>query len=94
MLAVSDITRDLDRAFWWIGGVCMLLLCGITIAMLILVARYHRSRTKTTVQVEGHRLLEAVWITLPTLIVLWMFYMGYRGFELIRRCPPMRWWCR
>lgn len=87
MLAVSDITRDLDRAFWWIGGVCILLLCGITVAMLVLVFKYRRSRVTTTVQVEGNRVLEVIWIVIPTLIVLWMFYVGYRGFTLIRTMP-------
>jgi len=87
MPAASDITQDLDRAFWWIGGVCIVLLAGITVAMLILVFRYRRSRATTTSQVEGHRLLEAVWIVIPTAIVMWMFYVGYKGFTLIRTMP-------
>jgi len=87
MLAASEIARDVDRSLWLIGGVCIFLLTGITVAMLILVARYHRGRRKTTVQVGGNKLLEAVWITLPTIIVIWMFYVGYGSYSLIREVP-------
>lgn len=87
MLAVSDIVRDVDRSLMLVGGACILLLIGITVAMLILVARYQRGRRKTTVQIEGHRLLEAVWITVPTLIVIWMFFVGYGSYAFIRQTP-------
>jgi cytochrome c oxidase subunit II len=87
MLAASEIARSVDRSLWLVGGVCIVLLTGITVAMLILVARYHRGRRKSTVQVGGHKLLEAVWITVPTIIVIWMFYVGYGSYSLIRAVP-------
>ena len=33
LLAVSEITREVDRAFWLIGGMCVFLFLGVTIAM-------------------------------------------------------------
>jgi cytochrome c oxidase subunit II len=86
-LAFSDITREVDRAFMLIGGVSIALLLGITIAMVILAVRFRRGRAKTTVQIEGHKWLEVVWIGLPTVIVTWMFFVGYRGFALMRQVP-------
>jgi len=87
MLAVSAITREVNYAFLMIGGVCLLLLAGVTVTMVAFVIRYRRSKARTTSQVGNHTLLEITWTTLPTLIVLWMFFVGYQGFGLIRSVP-------
>jgi len=87
MLAVSAITREVNYAFLMIGGTCILLLAGVTIAMVLFVVRYRRSKARTTSQVGGHTLLEITWTTIPTLIVIWMFFVGYQGFGLITRVP-------
>ncbi|MHC4443856.1 MAG: cytochrome c oxidase subunit II [Planctomycetota bacterium] len=87
LLAASEITRQVDRVFIMMGGVCLVLLVGITVTMVLFVIKYRRSRTTTTTQIEGHKLLEIVWIVIPTLIVTWMFYIGYQGFELMRQVP-------
>jgi len=87
LLATSDITREVDRAMLLIGGMSLILLIGITIAMVLLAVKYRRSRARTTSQMEGNTLLEIVWTVIPTIIVVWMFYVGYEGFALMRRVP-------
>ena len=87
LLAASEITRAVDRAFFLIGGVSLLLLAGITVAMVILAVRFRRSRVRTTSQVGGHTVLEITWTVIPTIIVMWMFYVGYGGFALMRQVP-------
>jgi cytochrome c oxidase subunit II len=86
-LAASDITREVDRAFLLIGGVCLILLVGITVAMVMFAVKYRRSRARTTSQVSGNTALEIIWTIIPTMIVIWMFFVGYRGFDLMRRVP-------
>jgi cytochrome c oxidase subunit II len=88
MLAgVSEITRAVDRAFLLIGGASLILLAGITVAMVLFAVRFRRSRTRTTSQVEGNTKLEIVWTVVPTIIVMWMFWVGYEGFGLMGRVP-------
>lgn len=87
LLAVSETTRAVDRAFFLVGGTCVLLLVGITIVMVMFAVRYRRSRSRTTSQVEGNTPLEIVWTVLPTLLVTWMFFVGYEGFSIIRGVP-------
>lgn len=87
LLAVSEITREVNRAFMLIGGVAIVLFLGVTLAMILFVVRYHRSRAPTTSQIEGHKWLEITWIVIPTLIVTWMFFVGYEGFGLMRQVP-------
>ena len=87
LLATSEITRSVDRAFLLIGGVSILLLAGITIAIIVLVVYFGRDRATTTKQIHGHTVLEITWIVVPVLIVTWMFYVGYEGFALMRSVP-------
>jgi len=87
LLANSDIVREVDRALILIGGMCLLLLMGITIAMIYFLIRYRRSTTPTITQIEGHFWLEITWIIVPTIIVTWMFFVGYKGFNMMRTVP-------
>ena len=83
----SLLTRNFDRAFLWIGGVSLLLLAGITAALVLFAMKYRRSRAATTSQREGNLPLEVAWTVLPTLLVVWMFYVGYEGFITLRGVP-------
>lgn len=83
----SEISREVDRAFFLIGGVGVLLLLGITAAMIFFVLKYRRERVTHTAQIEGHLLLEITWIVIPTIIVVWFFFVGYRGFGMMRAVP-------
>ena len=87
--ALITTTETIDPIFMSIFGACLVLLIGITAAMLIFVLRYHRSRSPhPTSQTEGNLWLEVVWIVLPTLLVLAMFWYGWRGYLALRTVPP------
>lgn len=81
--------QAIDPVFMFILGACLVLLIGITCAMIFFVVRYHRSRApEPTSQVEGSLFLEIVWTVLPTLLVLLMFYYGWAGYLTLRSVPP------
>lgn len=78
----------IDPVFMFIFGASLVLLLGITVAMLLFVLRYHRSRApQPTSQVDGNLSLEIVWIVLPTLLVLAMFWYGWKGYLALRTVP-------
>jgi cytochrome c oxidase subunit 2 len=78
----------IDPIFMFIFGACLLLLIGITAAMVTFAVRYHRSRApEPTSQVESNFGLEIVWIVLPTLLVMAMFYYGWAGYLSLRNVP-------
>lgn len=87
LAAVSDIAREVDRAFLIIGGISLVLLVGVTLAMILFALRFHRSKSPRTEQIEGHKWLEITWIVIPTLLVTWMFFIGYEGFAMMRNVP-------
>jgi cytochrome c oxidase subunit 2 len=81
-------TEAIDPVFMFIFGACLVLLLGITLAMLVFVVRYHRSRApQPTSQAEGNLWLEVVWIVLPTLLVLAMFWYGWKEYLVLRTVP-------
>src|SRR6185369_17669032 len=72
----------------FIFGACLVLLIGITAAMITFVIRYHRSRApEPTSKVESNLWLEFVWSALPTLLVLVMFWYGWAGYLALRNVP-------
>jgi cytochrome c oxidase subunit 2 len=82
-------TEAIDPVFMFLFGACLLLLIGITLVMLYFVVRYHRSRAPVaTSHSEGNLWLEIIWIVLPTLLVLAMFYYGWAGYLSLRNVPP------
>ncbi len=81
-------TEAIDPVFMFFFGACLLLLVGITVAMVAFTVRYHRSRApEPTSQVESNLWLELIWIVLPTLLVLAMFYYGWAGYLALRNVP-------
>lgn len=72
----------------YLFGACLVLLIGITSAMVWFVIRYHRSRApEPTSQQDGSLWLEIIWTALPTLLVLAMFYYGWSGYLTLRDVP-------
>jgi cytochrome c oxidase subunit II len=86
-LASSKIVHSVDDAFLWIGGISLVLLVGITAAMLYFVWRYRRSKHPQAAEIHGNMKLEITWIVIPVFIVLFMFWKGYEGFALMRDVP-------
>lgn len=86
--ALLTTTQVVDPVFVFIIGVCVALLVGITATMVWFVIRYRRARApQPTSQVSGNLWLEIVWTTLPTLLVMAMFYYGWSGYLALRRMP-------
>jgi cytochrome c oxidase subunit 2 len=83
----SKYAGDVDYIMFLIVGVSVLLLVGITIAMIYFVIRYSRKKNPKASQIEGSATLETIWIILPTALVLAMFYYGYSGFRTFRTIP-------
>ena len=88
LLASSQVVEKVDEAFLWIGGISLVLLIGITLAMFWFIFRYRRTKHPKPSQVGGNTALEITWILIPTVIVLFMFWKGYEGFALMRDPPP------
>jgi len=77
----SNYVEGVDLAFKIIFGIGIFFLIGITLAMVLIVIRYRRKVHPVAEQINDNIKLELVWITVPTLLVLLMFYYGYVAFS-------------
>jgi cytochrome c oxidase subunit 2 len=79
--------ETVDFVMLYIVGISVVLLLGITATMIYFVFKYHRKHGHKPVDIPHNTLLEVIWIVIPTLLVLSMFYFGYTGFEESRYIP-------
>ncbi|MCB8994544.1 MAG: cytochrome c oxidase subunit II [Bacteroidales bacterium] len=84
---VSNFVSTFDTAFWFIMGVSLVLLVGITIMMLYFVYKYNRKKHKKSANIEGNTKLEIIWTVIPIFLVLIMFYFGWAGWEPMNKAP-------
>ncbi|MCX6155959.1 MAG: cytochrome c oxidase subunit II [Candidatus Kapabacteria bacterium] len=86
----SGATRhaaEVDGIMFFIVLSSAILLVLITIAMIYFTIRYNKKRNPVATNIEGNTILEVVWIAIPTILVLFMFYYGYVSFADTRSIP-------
>ena len=83
----SNFVSTYNTAFYFIAGISLFLLTGLTVIMLYFVFRYNRKKNKTATQIEGNTRLEIVWTVIPVLLVIVMFYFGWAGWKPMTKAP-------
>ncbi len=76
-----------DSIMLYIVGISVILLVGITLTMIYFVFKYHRKKNLEPKNIHGSILLESIWIIIPTIIALSMFFYGYQGYKLGKEIP-------
>ncbi len=84
----SNFADGVDIAFAVIFGISFILLLGLTVAMIYFLFRFHNKRSKEAKQISGSTKLEIIWVIIPLIIVLVMFYFGWQGFAPMRKNIP------
>lgn len=79
--------QGVDQAFWYILGISVVLLFGITIVMIYFVVRYRRSKNPIASDIRDNYPLEIAWTIIPTIIALSMFYVGWSSYIGLRTVP-------
>ena len=69
------------------SALALLLLLGVTAVMIYYVIKYRRDRNPHPADIEGNLTLEILWTVIPSLIVLVLFYAGWKGFVFMRTVP-------
>jgi cytochrome c oxidase subunit II len=83
-----NVVNSVDNTFLLIFGVSALLLVGIAAAMIYFVIRYSRKRHPEAAQFHGNFWAEVIWIVVPTLLALGMFWSGWHSYRALRDAPP------
>lgn len=83
----SNFVHGVDEVFLIIGGFSVFFLVSFTAIMIYFIVKYNRKRNPKATQVNDNNFLEIIWTTLPILLVLFMFYIGWKGFLPMRQDP-------
>jgi cytochrome c oxidase subunit 2 len=79
--AASSIAPEVDGLFLFVTTVSLILLVGVTAAMLYFVYRYRRQHPgERPAPVEESQALEISWIVVPTILVLLVFNWGFKSY--------------
>jgi len=86
---MNPIVELVDNSFIFIVAISVLLLVGVTVAMIYFVFRYsEKNNPKADQSITGSTTLEILWTVIPLILVLAMFFYGYEGFKVMRNIPP------
>lgn len=80
-------TGAVDSVFLFITGASVFFLVLITFLMIFFIIKYNKKRHTKAKDIEGNTALEITWTIIPTIIVLLMFWFGWKGFEYLRKPP-------
>ncbi len=83
----ATLWNTTDNAFYFIMAISVILLVGIMGTMLYFVFRYSKERNPQAENIASSVPLEILWTVIPTLIVLAMFWVGWKGFIYKRTVP-------
>jgi len=83
-----NLSNPADDTFFFIMGISVTLLFLNTAVMLYFVFRYSRERHPQAEEVKESTSLEIIWTVIPTILVLAIFYVGWKGFLYMRTVPP------
>lgn len=83
----SNFVEGVDKSFVVIFGISLFFLVAITIVMLYFVFRYDKKRNPKATQIEGSHTLEIIWTVVPLILVMVMFFYGYKGYVTMRDVP-------
>jgi cytochrome c oxidase subunit II len=87
MNAGANVVEKVDFALYVIIGISTIILIGVTALMIYYAIRYSRKRNPVATQIHGDTRLEILWTVIPTILVLFMFWIGYIGYVPMRVIP-------
>lgn len=80
----TNYAESVDNVMLFIIGTSVFLLVGITAAMIYFVFKYSRKKNPVATQIHGNITLEVIWIVIPTIIVMVMFWYGFKDYKNLR----------
>jgi len=84
----SDYAKNVDNVMLYIIGIAIVLLLIVTASMIFFVIKYNRRKNPVASQIEGNKVIEIIWVAVPVILVLSMFFYSYGVFKEARYVPP------
>jgi len=85
---VSTTAHSVDWLFHFILAISVFFFLLIVIVMLVFVLKYRRREGQTAAQSPSHNMaLEVTWTVIPVILVIVIFFFGFKGFLDIATPP-------
>ncbi|CAN5492090.1 cytochrome c oxidase subunit II [soil metagenome] len=85
----STTAAEVDALFYFIYWASAAVLLLVTVCMVYFAYKYRRrSHADRPQEVKESKMLEASWIVIPTILVLVVFFWGFRVFVSVTTPPP------
>ena len=87
--AASELAADIDKLYYFIYGASLFLFIGIILVTLFFLFKYRRTKDNPIAkkQVSHNSFIEVVWTVIPFLLVLVIFYWGYKDYLRLTNAP-------
>ncbi len=82
------LSSPADSVFFFILGISVTFLFVNTAVMIYFVIRYSRKRNPNPEEVKENLTIEILWTVVPTILVMIIFFAGWKGFQYMRTVPP------
>lgn len=83
----SPYSDFVDAQFLFIVILSSIVLLGLMFAMILFVIRYRRNKHPHSSNIEGNTTLEVLWTVIPLGLFMYMFYLGWAGYQKISTIP-------
>ncbi|MCU0460348.1 MAG: cytochrome c oxidase subunit II [Bacteroidales bacterium] len=83
----SNLAEGVDKAFAFTFIIAFIFIVGISVFMIWTVIHFSRKKGKEAKQFRGSIKLEVLWTTAATILVIIMFWIGWKGFAPMRKVP-------
>ncbi|HUI67518.1 MAG TPA: cytochrome c oxidase subunit II [Nitrospirota bacterium] len=83
-----NLASPADSVFYFILGIALTFLFLNTAVMIYFLIRYSRRRNPKPEDVKENLTIEILWTVIPTILVLLIFFAGWKGFQYMRTVPP------
>ena len=83
----SNFSEGVDTAFAIITGISLFFLIGITAIIISFIFKYNKKKNPVASEIEGSTKLEIIWTIIPLILVLFMFWIGWRSYTPERKVP-------
>ncbi len=85
----STVAPGVDQLFYFILWLCVTLFVGIALVLAVFVWKFHGKPGQPAQKAPAHSTaLEMTWTVIPTIVVMVIFYMGFRGYLDMTTPPP------
>ncbi|MCP4971891.1 MAG: cytochrome c oxidase subunit II [Arcobacter sp.] len=86
---VSSFAENIDYTFWMVNLICLFLFIITIGAMFIFIYKYSekRSKLKDTENIKHNLSLEIAWTVIPTILLMYVFYIGLDALKVQRTMP-------